>query len=731
MAAYVRTTGGRPAVCVLLFLAVCCFLVPLTGAGCPTVRLFGSTSLYPELFIGTYSMTGPVTPGRRPEYRNDESNLAPAFFSDGFWHVGNANRIRVKDSSFYLEDITGTFQIWDSKAGSEGEFVVDPEAHFSCADITYICKDDRKTIQCSRPDFQKLLIVRAIYGQDWACKLSMCTEREGDCTNCFWVTRNDVITTVKARCSGSWGNCTLQPSDEMFQGDPCGHIEGDVDKYLRVEHRCVNVPMSLGCYQDDRTNPLLTRQPVSDYNMTIPKCLAHCRSQSYRYAGVADELFCHCGNQLQDSASHRLPIMNCTAPCGGDESQFCGGGRGSHKMEVFEASIGACGGDVKTNEGVIYSPDFPGPYPLDQNCVWNIQVSSQNIIRINIELLDISDSDSLTITEYRSKQTIVTVLNGTSMTEYVSVSSNISLQFQAGPQRSQQTDGFIIRYKGVGTCGPIAVADDVISISPDHGGNFAIGKQASIGCKDGRNVTVQCQNDRSFSITAPFCTALDVGHCGPIDVINGVISVSPNHGGSFAIGQQATVTCQNGQNVTLQCEMNGAFNIPKPYCSTDRAKWMAIVGGIVAVLVLLAIVLVVTLYIIRKRRAAQKQHATGTAAYSAAPTSDSLVLTPGNLSARALGGKNEAEDDVHEYASIRDTGPRGTEPLYAQPDGGTKKTLELMYAKPMKRKKGTPSGQEEEGIVDNVLYESSVGAERQTINGEQQGLINNDLYQQI
>ncbi|KAI8496528.1 Kremen protein 1 [Branchiostoma belcheri] len=597
MAAYVRTTGGRLAVCVLLFLAVCCFLVPLTGAGCPTVRLSGSTSLYPELFIGTYSMTGPQTPGsrRRPEYRNDESNQE-VFFKNDYWHVANENRIRVKDSSFYLEDITGTFQIWDSQVQPKGGFVVDPEARFSCADITYICKDDRKTIRCPRPDFQKLLIVRAIYGQDYACKLSMCKEREGDCTSCYWVTNNDVITTVKAHCNGSLGNCTLQPSDEMFGGeDPCDHIEGDVDTYLRVEHRCVNVPMSLGCYQDDRNNPLLTRQPVSDHNMTIPKCLEYCRSQGYRYAGVANRLFCHCGNQLQNSASRRLPITDCAAPCGGDEFQFCGGERGSHKMEVFEASIGACGGELKTNEGVIYSPDFPRPYPLDQNCVWNIQVSSQNIIRINIELLDISDGDSLTIVEYRSKQTIVTVLNGTSMAEYVSVSSNISLQFQAGPQRAQQTEGFILRYKGVGTCGPIAAADDVISVFPDHGGNFAIGKQASISCKDGRNVTVQCQNDRSFSIAAPYCT--------------------------------------------------------------DRAKWMAIVGGIVAVLVLLAIVLVVTLYIIRKRRAAQKQHATGTAAYSAAPTSDSLVLTPGNLSARALGGKNEAEDDVHEYASIRDTGP--------------------------------------------------------------------------
>ncbi|XP_066264115.1 kremen protein 2-like isoform X2 [Branchiostoma lanceolatum] len=675
MAGQVPTTGGRLSMCVLV-LTAWGFLVPVTGAGCPTVRLSGSTRLSQNLIIGTYSMTGGISESR-PKYRNDESK-APVFFKQGYWHIENENRIRVRDSSFYLEDITGTFEVWDSDPDSDqGEFVADPEAHFSCADITYICKDDKKTIGCPRPDFQQLLIVRALYGQDWACKLSGCTQREGDCTNCNWVSKNYIITRVQTQCTRASGNCILEPSDGMFGGNPCGHIEGDVDTYLRVEHRCINVPTSLGCYQDEPgNNPLLSGRVTgtSETSMTIQKCLTYCRSQSYRYAGVANRHGCRCGSQLQqDSASLRLPITDCTAPCGGDEFQFCGGPSGSQKMEVFEASIGACGGDLRRNVGIIYSPDFPGPYPLDNNCIWNIEVSAENVIRISLELLDISTEDSLTIIEDRSSQTVVTVLNGTSMAEYVSISSNVSLQFRAGRQRAQQTDGFILRYKGVGHCGPIPVIDDVTSVSPNHGGNFAVGQQAQITCKGGRNVTVRCQKDTSFSTTAPFCR--------------------------------------------------------------DKAMWMAIVGGIVAVLVLLAIVLVVAIFIIRKRRAAQKQEGTtspGTAAYSAAPTSDSLVLTPGNLSARAPGGENEAEDDLHQYASIRDTGPfSGTEPLYAQPDSGTKKPIELMYAKPMKKKKGSPSGNEEEGIVDNILYEGSVGEERhgQAMNGEQQGLIDNNLYE--
>ncbi|XP_078620225.1 uncharacterized protein LOC144887105 [Branchiostoma floridae x Branchiostoma japonicum] len=401
---------------------------------------------------------------------------------------------------------------------------------FTGAERTKICNGERKTIGCPRPDFQKLLIVRTTYERDRECELSVCTG-EGDCTGCDWISRNNPIRLVYARCGGARGNCTLQP---------CDYAERDIGKSLSVEHKCVNVPMSLGCYQDDPVNdPLLsgtcTSRPSDPYSiyLTVQECISYCRLQSCRYAGVADRFRCYCGNQVQDAAWRRLPITECTAPCKGEASRFCGGWRDSKGMKVFETSIGACGGDLNANEGTIYSTDFPGPYPLDQNCIWNIQAAPDNVVRISLELLDISAEDSFTIIEERSPRTVITVLNATSMTEYVSISSNVSLQFRAGPRRAQQTDGFILRYEAVGHCGPVEVIDDVTSVSPNHGGNVAIGQQASITCKNGQNVTVRCQKNGTFNMPTPYCIEATVGDeqevvvwAVPVSIMAAVLLVS-------------------------------------------------------------------------------------------------------------------------------------------------------------------------------------------------------------
>lgn len=47
-----------------------------------------------------------------------------------------------------------------------------------------------------------------------------------------------------------------------------------------------------------------------------------------------------------------------------------------------------CGGSVSDSSGVLQSPNYPGSYPNDADCVWEIQV--QNNFRITLTFRDIA-----------------------------------------------------------------------------------------------------------------------------------------------------------------------------------------------------------------------------------------------------------------------------------------------------------------------------------------------------
>lgn len=55
--------------------------------------------------------------------------------------------------------------------------------------------------------------------------------------------------------------------------------------------------------------------------MTLAECATFCAS--YTYYGVEYGTECYCGNAIAASA---VVASNCTVPCGGDDTQLCGGG---------------------------------------------------------------------------------------------------------------------------------------------------------------------------------------------------------------------------------------------------------------------------------------------------------------------------------------------------------------------------------------------------------------------
>ena len=80
-----------------------------------------------------------------------------------------------------------------------------------------------------------------------------------------------------------------------------------------------------GCYSDEiktvkRALPYV--QEISK-ELTVAKCLAICREQGFRWAGLEYGSECYCGRQ--EPALGRLPEAKCDVACAGDETEKCGG----------------------------------------------------------------------------------------------------------------------------------------------------------------------------------------------------------------------------------------------------------------------------------------------------------------------------------------------------------------------------------------------------------------------
>merc|ERR1712198_259869 len=95
------------------------------------------------------------------------------------------------------------------------------------------------------------------------------------------------------------------------------------------------------CYADSR-NRVLPYALKKDYSMTIEKCIAHCRSCDYDYAGVEYGHECWCGNK-EPAYNLRRHYSECSTKCPGNHYQRCGA---SLRINVY--TTGLCYKDSAT-----------------------------------------------------------------------------------------------------------------------------------------------------------------------------------------------------------------------------------------------------------------------------------------------------------------------------------------------------------------------------------------------
>ncbi|XP_077863271.1 kremen protein 1-like [Saccoglossus kowalevskii] len=148
---------------------------------------------------------------------------------------------------------------------------------------------------------------------------------------------------------------------------------------------------------------------------TIQGCIQTCRDDSEPIAVLSGADECYCGDDDTDYQQYGEAVPGemineyasyGTLQCSGDTGtepyiQGCGG---DYQLDVYDTTIGACGGQFTDDSGYIYSPNFPGKYPRDQNCIWTITVEDNHIIHLSIlmdkisigDYLDIRDGDDVT-----------------------------------------------------------------------------------------------------------------------------------------------------------------------------------------------------------------------------------------------------------------------------------------------------------------------------------------------
>lgn len=84
--------------------------------------------------------------------------------------------------------------------------------------------------------------------------------------------------------------------------------------------------VSMGCYKDAtiRTRRALQGAFFSDINrMTIERCLLHCNSKSFPFAGMEFSSECFCGHAVTASRAPEKGLCNMT--CSGNRAEICGG----------------------------------------------------------------------------------------------------------------------------------------------------------------------------------------------------------------------------------------------------------------------------------------------------------------------------------------------------------------------------------------------------------------------
>uniref|UniRef100_A0A8I3Q6J8 Seizure 6-like protein n=1 Tax=Canis lupus familiaris TaxID=9615 RepID=A0A8I3Q6J8_CANLF len=228
-----------------------------------------------------------------------------------------------------------------------------------------------------------------------------------------------------------------------------------------------------------------------------------------------------------------------------------------------------CGGELSAVAGVVLSPNWPEPYVEGEDCIWKIHVGEEKRIFLDIQFLNLSNSDILTI--YDGDEVMPHILGqylgNSGPQKLYSSTPDLTIQFHSDPAGLifGKGQGFIMNYIEVSrndSCSDLPEIQNGWKTTSHT--ELVRGARITYQCDPGYDIvgsdTLTCQWDLSWSSDPPFCEKImyctdpgEVDHStrlisDPVLLVGTTIQYTCNPG--FVLEGSSLLTCYSRETGT-------------------------------------------------------------------------------------------------------------------------------------------------------------------------------------
>uniref|UniRef100_A0A803XRE6 Seizure related 6 homolog like n=1 Tax=Meleagris gallopavo TaxID=9103 RepID=A0A803XRE6_MELGA len=228
-----------------------------------------------------------------------------------------------------------------------------------------------------------------------------------------------------------------------------------------------------------------------------------------------------------------------------------------------------CGGELTAMAGVILSPNWPEPYTEGEDCIWRVHVGEEKRLFLDIQLLNLTNSDILTIYDgdELSARILGQYVGSSGPQKLYSSSPDLTIRFHSDPAGLifGKGQGFIMNYIEVSrndSCSDLPEIQNGWKTTSHT--ELVRGAKITYQCDPGYDIvgsdTLTCQWDLSWSSDPPFCEKImyctdpgEVEHStrlisDPVLLVGTTIQYTCNPG--FVLEGSSLLTCYSRETGT-------------------------------------------------------------------------------------------------------------------------------------------------------------------------------------